>query len=424
MLLAGCDIVLPVKEMADAKSAISLATHYQAETYAKEELDAASKALLDCHEFVKNGKEKEAKDAAVLSKTKADAALAKSLPLLSKAALDDAKKALADAKAIYSDELAVNETKVADELIASAGQSYTDGKFIPAYDDALKGKAAAERARDAVLARIPALQSKVSSLENEREVLKAQKAGNFAPNEMAALDSDIAAAKSAIEEKKVKEAISSIDAASALIPKINTLGASAAVKEKIDRAETVYAKAAASPYAESMPDEMKAARDKIDQSKSYLGAGQTDKASASADESTAMLDSIMIALEKKDEEAKLAASQQADQQTQPDDQTTDENDVVIETYQPDEPKDQPVIYVVKWRKVKTDCLWRIAEQVYKDARLWPLIYVANRAQIKDPDLIYPGQKFVIPPAPKKGDKANKPVEQPAPADDTTVTDQQ
>lgn len=43
-----------------------------------------------------------------------------------------------------------------------------------------------------------------------------------------------------------------------------------------------------------------------------------------------------------------------------------------------------------------DSLSRIARQFYGDANQWPRIHEANRDQIKDPDLIHPGQKLVIP----------------------------
>ncbi|MCP4544863.1 MAG: LysM peptidoglycan-binding domain-containing protein [bacterium] len=48
--------------------------------------------------------------------------------------------------------------------------------------------------------------------------------------------------------------------------------------------------------------------------------------------------------------------------------------------------------------VKGDCLWWISakEAIYADPVKWPRIYRANRDQIKDPDLIYPGQVFAIP----------------------------
>jgi nucleoid-associated protein YgaU len=43
-----------------------------------------------------------------------------------------------------------------------------------------------------------------------------------------------------------------------------------------------------------------------------------------------------------------------------------------------------------------DSLSRIAQRFYGNANQWPRIHEANRDQIKDPDLIYPGQKLIIP----------------------------
>jgi len=51
---------------------------------------------------------------------------------------------------------------------------------------------------------------------------------------------------------------------------------------------------------------------------------------------------------------------------------------------------------------KGDSLWKIAERHYGDGSQWRRIYEANRDQIKDPDLIHPGQTFAIPAAEKKG----------------------
>ena len=47
---------------------------------------------------------------------------------------------------------------------------------------------------------------------------------------------------------------------------------------------------------------------------------------------------------------------------------------------------------------KGECLWYIAgyDEIYGNPLKWPLIYKANKDQIKDPDLIYPGQVFAIP----------------------------
>lgn len=45
-----------------------------------------------------------------------------------------------------------------------------------------------------------------------------------------------------------------------------------------------------------------------------------------------------------------------------------------------------------------DCLWNIARKpdIYDNAWLWPKIWQGNRDQIKDPDVIHPGQKLTIP----------------------------
>jgi nucleoid-associated protein YgaU len=55
---------------------------------------------------------------------------------------------------------------------------------------------------------------------------------------------------------------------------------------------------------------------------------------------------------------------------------------------------QEIMYSV----VRGDCLWNIAkkQEHYGNGFAWPVIYQANRDQIKDPDLIYPAQVFKVP----------------------------
>jgi len=58
-------------------------------------------------------------------------------------------------------------------------------------------------------------------------------------------------------------------------------------------------------------------------------------------------------------------------------------------------------YVVQKRKKNTDTLSGISQRFYKDGSFWPAIFNANKDQIKNPDLIFPGQKLLIPPKPAK-----------------------
>jgi nucleoid-associated protein YgaU len=69
------------------------------------------------------------------------------------------------------------------------------------------------------------------------------------------------------------------------------------------------------------------------------------------------------------------------------------------------PRPYPTNHVV----IKGETLWWIAEykQIYDDPFQWPLIYKANRSKIKDPDLIFPDQNFVIPRSPELTDEMVK-----------------
>ncbi len=46
--------------------------------------------------------------------------------------------------------------------------------------------------------------------------------------------------------------------------------------------------------------------------------------------------------------------------------------------------------------VKGDCLWTIAKYIYGHGEAYTMIYQANKKKIKNPNLIYPNQVFVIP----------------------------
>jgi len=57
---------------------------------------------------------------------------------------------------------------------------------------------------------------------------------------------------------------------------------------------------------------------------------------------------------------------------------------------------------------KHDCLWAIAGQprVYGDPFEWPILFKANRDEIKDPDLIYPRQDLRVEKEPGMEEAAN------------------
>ena len=49
-----------------------------------------------------------------------------------------------------------------------------------------------------------------------------------------------------------------------------------------------------------------------------------------------------------------------------------------------------------YKVLSDDSLWKIAQDQYGDGSKWNMIYEANKDEIHDPGLIYPGQELKIP----------------------------
>ena len=434
-LLSACQIDVPIKSMVEAKNAITLAGQYQAEKYAKEEFDAAGKALLDAHEFIKNEKTDDAKKSADESKKKADEALAKTLPLLSKDALDAAKTAFDEAKALSAEEFAKEKYDEADALVKDASAKYEAKEYIPCYETALKAKAAADGTKAAVLLNIPVIKARLSKIHDSSAEIRAAGGNTSAKESLDGVDAKVAEGEKALTANDVKTSSAAASAAEDLLAKARTDVRKAATGTKIAAAEEGYAKVQGSGVASSFTDRLALIAAAIADAKVLSGAGTFEDADAKAGEALSLIDALAIDMQKKEEEdraAKALADEQeaaklrlaaeakakadADAQVQP--------DVKAQTDAKVEPVEPSREYVVIYNPKSADCLWKIAERMYKNANLWPLIFMANRTQIKDPDLIYPGQKFSIPPVPKRTEPAKEggAEKKPEPAKDGASTD--
>jgi Tfp pilus assembly protein FimV len=73
--------------------------------------------------------------------------------------------------------------------------------------------------------------------------------------------------------------------------------------------------------------------------------------------------------------------------------------------EPVAPAPEPEITSMNYEVVSGDNLWNISGKptVYSDPYQWPLIYKSNSDQIKDADLIYPGQVLAIDTQPSAAD---------------------
>jgi nucleoid-associated protein YgaU len=63
---------------------------------------------------------------------------------------------------------------------------------------------------------------------------------------------------------------------------------------------------------------------------------------------------------------------------------------------PNPPADAVVAEIRTASVTRGDSLWRISKRIYGDGQRYTVIYTANAPQIREPNLIYPGQVFVLP----------------------------
>lgn len=68
----------------------------------------------------------------------------------------------------------------------------------------------------------------------------------------------------------------------------------------------------------------------------------------------------------------------------------------VETTKTETPEPETPATKATYTVVAGDCLWNIARKVYGNGAKWPVIFEANKNTIKNINLIYVGQKLVIP----------------------------
>ncbi|MBN1898616.1 MAG: DUF4398 domain-containing protein [Spirochaetes bacterium] len=161
---------------------------------------------------------------------------------------------------------------------------------------------------------------------------------------------------------------------------------------KIEDAKTAIADAENQEAQKYAPEELANAKSSLLSAQNYYDQGNFDSALQSAEDSINFANSSIAKIEeakKKEEEARL---QREGELTAAETETEVPETKIKGVYK------IMKSYTVRLIPHRRDCLWRIAEYkfIYGNPWKWPVIYKANKEQIKDPDLIYPGQIFDIP----------------------------
>ncbi len=393
---AGCSSV-PKKALEKAKKAIEQAQAVDAALFASSELAAAQNDYDAANKFVENKKNKEAKEKAVASKQKAEEAYklarerrAEDIYQKNVVLMNQIKENFGEKRAPEAYQDAVSSFSAFEQTYAKKDPdaTYQEGSKLYEKLSPLAQKLVADV--EQATAAVTSAQDKYYAAEN-RDIVK-----TYASKELSDAAVILQRAKEALANGDLEEAISLAQQASALID-----GA-------VAKAEQAYQQELATQQQQQVrPGEGDAATQKqkaeqyIDEAKkkleelkkrrgsSYLPSeGQFVYVAAGVGEeevTDAMVEKyIKLAEDAYAREEYLDAIDYAREAIRLADML-----LAMET---------ATTYTVKLNPANRDCLWKIAGYMYNNRYwLWPMIWRANKYQIKDPDLIYPGQVFKIPP---------------------------
>ncbi|MDH5717243.1 MAG: hypothetical protein OEZ22_06360 [Spirochaetia bacterium] len=395
---------MPLEEMSLAKHKISKAESVKADKYAPGYYRSAIDELKKSHGKVTEDNMAEAKNHALEAQKFADQAFEKAAPALAEATKKEAEAAIQEAEKAFAEEFAAAELENAKKLLAEGDELFGKKDFINAYQKFEASREEAVKARNIAESQAEIMKRNIAEIEDTINEAVKYGAEQSAPDALKNAREKLELAKEAVEGLNLKDAAAYIDEAAASARQALMIGhkdwasklliqAEAAIKtaqEKIDKlnksAEDKKIKkffetdVEAQAALNSMNETMEAAQN------SYDLARQSLENEAYEDSVNQSEEAIRLAKIIEDQIPQLIAMASRGKGSE------------VQTV-PVTTKEGWKTYKVRLIPNKRDCLWRIAEYdfIYDNPLLWPKIYKANKAQIKNPDLIFPGQIFDIPP---------------------------
>ncbi|MCX7882840.1 MAG: DUF4398 domain-containing protein [Brevinematales bacterium] len=400
----GCSSV-PKKELEEAKAAIEKARAVDASLFASSELAAAQNDYDAANKFVEGKKNKEAKEKALSSKQKAEEAYKlarerraediyqKNVALMNQIRDNFGEKrapeAYKDAVSSFSSFEATYAKKDPDATYQEGAKLYE--KLAPL---AQKLVADVEQATAAVTS----AQDKYYAAEN-RDIVK-----TYASKELSDAAVILQRAKEALSKGDLEEAIALAQQASALID-----GAVAKAEQAYQREISSQQQRRIRPGGEDAATQKQKAEQYIDEAKKKLEElrkRRGSKGSSYLPEANFVYLAVGVEATEEVNDALVEKYIKLAEEAYAKEEYLDAIDYAREAIRLADmllAMEEAATYTVKLNPSNRDCLWKIAGYMYdKRYWLWPMIWRANKYQIKDPDLIYPGQVFKIPPMVTEG----------------------
>ena len=414
--LLHCGDPIPVEDMSLARVAYAEADELGAEKYAPETLEKSRKALLSAHGFIEKGEMEPAKKSAQQAKALAEQAYKESLPKIYAEKLSEIEDLILKAREANAEEFAASEFSQSEQLLGNA-KSKGEADPAAALESLEESKAMAQAA-------FIKSQGQSSTVAEELNILK----------DLIVKAEQVKASEAAPE--KLTEAKSLHNQGLTALNKTRLKEASVMAKQGIESANDAIA-AGKQYWAQSRIEEAKVFQKQAIEQLTEFTSNVPDSILFADNKETEFHTSFKMANETLDAGAEaVSVATSSLEENQPDESYQLSSEAIrifslidgqmsaleqqLAAYKEPEPavivaersagEDEGwKTYTVKYRKKNTDCLWRIAsyKNIYNDAKLWPKIYKANMKIIKNPDIIFPGQVFKIPPKDYAEDNESK-----------------
>lgn len=424
-IVIGCGDPIPMEEMGISKVAIARAETVKSSKYSPKNFDDAQKALLAAHDFVEKGKMSDAKEKAIEAKKLADAAYDESAPKLAQDTRGEAEAAIRAAEESNAEQFATDELSASKASLVQGDKYYESKDYLSSYHLFEESREKAKRALTTSEAQVEVMKRELNEVDETIAAAERAGADQSAPDTLKKAKTDAGNARGDLANKKLKSAYTNLQAAKASSKEALSIAQKESAKTKLAKAEKDVA------GAEAKLNDLKSRAGDADTQKALAASEEAQQSFKTADDNlTAAKEALRAAKEADKNQAYGEVATQSDEASRLAKILTDslpETEVLlaqakdragIENKKPvkegegkegvegeDGDKAGWKTYKVRYIPENRDCLWKIAgyKKIYSNARLWPKIYRANKGKIKNPDLIYPGQVFKIPPKKTKGE---------------------
>lgn len=429
IVAVGCGDPIPMEEMGIAKVAIARAETVKSQKYSAQNYEGAKKALLETHNLVENGKMSDAKEKAAEAKKLADAAYDESAPKLAQDTRGEAEAAIRQAEEANAEQFATDELSSSKASLVQGDKYFEAKDYLSSYHLFEESREKAKRALTTSEAQVEVMKRELAEVDETIAAAERSGAAQNAPDTLKKAKDDAGHARGDLENKKLKSAYANLQAAKASSKEALATSQKETARTKLAQAESDVA------AAEAKLNDLKGRASDPATAKALAASEEAQQSLKTADDNlTAAKEALKAAREANKNQAYPEVATQSDEASRLAKILTDslpETEVLlaqakdragVDTAKPEktEKAEEPgkegseedesakagwKTYKVRYIPENRDCLWKIAgyKKIYNNPRLWPKIYRANKGKIKNPDLIYPGQVFKIPPKKAKGE---------------------